>query len=292
MRLVGADELRATIAARVLGPSPPDHVGDVTLHPHQHDAVGRLRRMLDEHGGALLADDVGLGKTYVALALAQVHRVVLVIAPAAVRDHWRQCAIGAGVAITFHSMESLSRRGAPPVEPDFVIIDEAHHFRTQRTRRFAAGTRLCARAPVLLLSATPIQNRAADLRILLSLFLGSRAHALSNAEAAGLVMRRVAGDLGASGGRLPTVAPPRWPQQIDDVDCLDRILALSGCEVVGGTSLFRLARAADARERFARLLAAGFLVRPFDFDPTLLRFGLPRGRDQWRRLAAGLGTRA
>ena len=73
---------------------------------------------------------------------------------------------------------------------------------------------------------------------------------------------------------------------------LDRILALSGCEVVGGTSLFRLARATDARERFARLLAAGILVRPFDFDPTLLRFGLPRGRDQWRRLAAALSTQA
>jgi cobalamin biosynthetic protein CobC len=73
---------------------------------------------------------------------------------------------------------------------------------------------------------------------------------------------------------------------------LDRLLTVNGCEVVGGTSLFRLARATDARERFARLLAAGILVRPFDFDPSLLRFGLPRGRDQWRRLAAALGTPA
>lgn len=70
---------------------------------------------------------------------------------------------------------------------------------------------------------------------------------------------------------------------------LDRLLALSGFELAGGTSLFRLARAANARERFARLLAAGVLVRPFDFDSSLLRFGLPRGRDQWRRLAAALG---
>jgi cobalamin biosynthesis protein CobC len=71
---------------------------------------------------------------------------------------------------------------------------------------------------------------------------------------------------------------------------LDRLLTQSGFEVAGGTSLFRLARAPDARERFARLLAAGILARPFDFDPTLLRFGLPRGRDQWRRLVAALGT--
>ncbi len=71
---------------------------------------------------------------------------------------------------------------------------------------------------------------------------------------------------------------------------LDRLLTHSGFEIAGGTSLFRLARAADARERFARLLAAGILVRPFDFDPTLLRFGLPRGSDQWRRLGAALGA--
>jgi cobalamin biosynthesis protein CobC len=70
---------------------------------------------------------------------------------------------------------------------------------------------------------------------------------------------------------------------------LDRLLKHSRFELAGGTSLFRLARAADAHERFARLLAAGILVRPFDFDAGLLRFGLPRGRDQWRRLALALG---
>jgi cobalamin biosynthetic protein CobC len=73
---------------------------------------------------------------------------------------------------------------------------------------------------------------------------------------------------------------------------LDELLVRSGFAVAGGTSLFRLARASDARERFSRLLAAGILVRPFDFDPHLLRIGLPRGREQWRRLAAALGANA
>ncbi|HKQ13411.1 MAG TPA: threonine-phosphate decarboxylase CobD [Steroidobacteraceae bacterium] len=72
---------------------------------------------------------------------------------------------------------------------------------------------------------------------------------------------------------------------------LDALLTLTGFELAGGTSLFRLARAPDARERFTRLLAAGILVRPFDFAPDMLRFGLPRGREQWRRLAAALGRR-
>jgi cobalamin biosynthetic protein CobC len=73
---------------------------------------------------------------------------------------------------------------------------------------------------------------------------------------------------------------------------LDQLLQSSGYELAGGTSLFRLVRAPDARERFARLLAAGILVRPFDFAPDLLRLGLPRGRDQWRRLAAALSVKS
>ena len=92
---------------------------------------------------------------------------------------------------------------------------------------------------------------------------------------------------------LAAYADARWMQRERGIlqksaQRLDDLLTLSGFELAGGTSLFRLARASDARERFARLLAAGILVRPFDFAPDLLRFGLPRGREQWRRLAAAL----
>lgn len=72
---------------------------------------------------------------------------------------------------------------------------------------------------------------------------------------------------------------------------LDQLLTRSGFKIAGGTSLFRLALASDARERFAKLLAAGILARPFDFDSRLLRFGLPRGRDEWNRLAQALGSK-
>lgn len=67
---------------------------------------------------------------------------------------------------------------------------------------------------------------------------------------------------------------------------LDALLIRQGFEIVGGTSLYRLARAADARRRFLHLLQAGVLVRPFDHDETLLRFGIPHGRIEWARLAA------
>ena len=69
---------------------------------------------------------------------------------------------------------------------------------------------------------------------------------------------------------------------------LDRLLAGFGFEVVGGTSLYRLVRAADAPGRFERLAAAGILTRPFQHDATLLRFGLPADADAWRRLTDAL----
>lgn len=226
MRLVDAHEVRAAIAAHVLGPATDPRLGDVTLHAHQHAAVGRLRRLLDDHGGALLADDVGLGKTYAALAVALGSTRIVVIAPAAVRQQWLACATRTGIPIDFHSMESLSRRGAPATQPDLVIVDEAHHFRVTQTRRFSAARQLCETARVLLLSATPVQNRDADLRTMMSLFLGSRAEALSSAELATLIVRRVAADLGESATRLPDAGLPVWLTRIDDVDCLDRIVAL------------------------------------------------------------------
>ena len=68
---------------------------------------------------------------------------------------------------------------------------------------------------------------------------------------------------------------------------LDRVLIRAGFEIVGGTSLFRLAAAPDAAARFGRLCAAGVLTRPFAHAPDQLRFGLPPTR-QWRRLELAL----
>lgn len=226
MLTAGAQVVRAAIAAHMLGQSASGRLGEITLHSHQREAVGRLLRVMDEHRGALLADDVGLGKTFTALAVATRAVNPMVIAPAAVRDHWRACAGRAQVSIAFHSAESLSRHGAPALEPDLVIIDEAHHFRSRTTRRFAAAVRLCARARVLLLSATPVQNRATDLRALLSIFLGVKAESLPESELSRYVLRRTAAEMGAANVRLPLVEAPEWLPRVDDSDCLDRIVAL------------------------------------------------------------------
>ena len=69
---------------------------------------------------------------------------------------------------------------------------------------------------------------------------------------------------------------------------LDKLLVAGGMTVVGGTGLYRLARAPNARARFTQLISQGILVRPFDYDSTLLRFGLPQSANDWRRLEAAL----
>jgi cobalamin biosynthetic protein CobC len=69
---------------------------------------------------------------------------------------------------------------------------------------------------------------------------------------------------------------------------LDRLLSQSGLEIVGGTSLFRLARTPSADAFFRRLGRQGIVVRRFPNQPAWLRFGLPADEPEWRRLRAAL----
>jgi len=75
-----------------------------------------------------------------------------------------------------------------------------------------------------------------------------------------------------------------------DARRLDDILAKTGVEIVGGTSLFRLVRTHAASELFHHLGRAGILVRRFPEQPAWLRFGLPGNEDAWRRLRAALAA--
>jgi cobalamin biosynthesis protein CobC len=65
---------------------------------------------------------------------------------------------------------------------------------------------------------------------------------------------------------------------------LDAILAGLGLDIVGGTSLFRLARTPEAGALFHHLGRAGILVRAFPDNPSWLRFGLPANKREWQRL--------
>ena len=77
-----------------------------------------------------------------------------------------------------------------------------------------------------------------------------------------------------------------------DVTRLDGMLREDGMTVIGGTRLFRLAQCAEASSLYQRLGEAGILVRSFDYRPDWLRFGIPGGAEEWRRLADALGISA
>jgi cobalamin biosynthesis protein CobC len=69
---------------------------------------------------------------------------------------------------------------------------------------------------------------------------------------------------------------------------LDRMLTAARLEIIGGTSLFRLARTPAAGALFDHLGRAGILVRGFAEAPAWVRFGLPGNEEAWQRLATAL----
>jgi superfamily II DNA or RNA helicase len=201
----------------------PAELGAVRLRPHQRLAVARVAEAIARDGGCLLADDVGRGKTYVALAVARHWQRPLVVVPASLRSTWQHAMQRARVACPIVTHESLSRGALPSYEPDGIVVDESHRFRSLDAKRHATLARIAAHAPVLLLSATPLQNGEKDLAGQLALFLGSAVLDRGGEALARYVVRSPAG---ADAG-LPAVAPPVWlrPER-DDGAVLRAILAL------------------------------------------------------------------
>jgi superfamily II DNA or RNA helicase len=181
--------VRAVIARAVAPPESAATLGAVRLFPHQQEAVALLRRTLARFHGALLADAVGLGKTFTALGVARCYGDVLVIHPACLREMWKSALQRAGITAATVSYERLSAGHEPDRERfDFVVLDEAHHARNHRTRRYRSIASLTWGADVLLLSATPLHNRRSDLRALFRLFLADVT--LNDALLSRLVVRR------------------------------------------------------------------------------------------------------
>lgn len=137
----------------------------------------RCRAILRRFGGVLLADGVGLGKTFMALALAERERSAggdaTAVVPAALRSEWLRASATTGVRIPLLTHTRLAR-GVPalPDRVSLLLVDEAHAFRNPLTRRYAALAELAAGRRVALLTATPYNNSPADLAALVRLFTG------------------------------------------------------------------------------------------------------------------------
>jgi len=140
---------------------------------YQKQAVTSARKILDAYGGVFLADVVGLGKTYISALLAQqLQGRILVICPPVLRDYWRDTFFEFG--IRGYEVESLGKLDTL-VQRDlkkfkYVLIDEAHRFRNEGTQAYDNLFQICAGKKVILVSATPLNNRISDIFNQLKLF--------------------------------------------------------------------------------------------------------------------------
>lgn len=153
-------------------------------------------QMLRRTHGFYLADVVGLGKTVVAMRVIQrfifengASSHVLVVTPPAARAQWEKTAEDFRIKkrqITFVNNGSLDKVVSGALcdcgEIDLVVVDESHGFRSKETTKFKWLQQVCRtlrtqkgrirddRKFVILLSATPLNNRPGDLRAKLSCF--------------------------------------------------------------------------------------------------------------------------
>jgi superfamily II DNA or RNA helicase len=170
------------------------------LFNFQRDAATGVINKLETYNGCILADSVGLGKTFTALAVIKYYELrnksVLVLCPKKLADNWLTYKGNLvtnifakdrfGYDVLCHT-DLLRKRGYSFGLPlnrinwsnyDFVVIDESHNFRnnaiyedreTRYGRLLNEVVRRGVKTKVLMLSATPVNNRFVDLKNQLAL---------------------------------------------------------------------------------------------------------------------------
>ena len=170
------------------------------LYDFQKDAVLGLINKLEKYNGCILADSVGLGKTFTALAVIKYYqernKSILVLCPKKLSENWNTYKTNYkdnilqkdrfNYDVLYHT--DLSRKKGFSNgndlsrinwgNYDLVVIDESHNFRNNNARndRETRYTRLLndvmkagVKTKVLMLSATPVNNRFTDLKNQLAL---------------------------------------------------------------------------------------------------------------------------
>jgi superfamily II DNA or RNA helicase len=158
--MVAASIARSLVPAQDSCPAPQ------WLLPEQRLSFQMTLAAVRRYRGVLLADPVGSGKTYIALAVAAAlneRRSTAILVPATLVEQWTETArrLQLPVELCSHQQASLGR--LPSHSRDLVIIDESHHFRNRSTKRYHNVAAWLVGRPALLVTATPIVNRLSDL---------------------------------------------------------------------------------------------------------------------------------
>ena len=166
------------------------------LFKFQRDGVVGAIDKLNRYGGCIIADSVGLGKTFEALAIIKYHELrndrVLVLCPKRLRDNWtlykandRRNILASdrlNYDVLNHTDLSRDRGLSGDIDLahvnwgnyDLIVIDESHNFRNKHAAKGKGETRYDrlmrhiiksgVKSRVLMLSATPVNNRLTDLK--------------------------------------------------------------------------------------------------------------------------------
>jgi ERCC4-related helicase/menaquinone-dependent protoporphyrinogen IX oxidase len=166
------------------------------LYTFQKDGVLGAIDKLEKHNGCIIADSVGLGKTFEALAVIKYYELrndrVLVLCPKKLRDNWTLYTINDRRNILSNDRfnydvlnhTDLTREKGMSGEInlstinwenyDLIVIDESHNFRNTSTNKKKNKSRYSrllddilkqgVKTKVLMLSATPVNNRLNDLK--------------------------------------------------------------------------------------------------------------------------------
>ncbi|WKZ69975.1 MAG: helicase-related protein [Melioribacteraceae bacterium] len=165
---------------------------DYKEYRYQLDAVQQALSVIENNNGVIIADVVGLGKTIIACATAfELKKRGIVIAPPGIlgdkskSSGWKKyleqfhlSSLG-WEAVSGGDLENVSEFVASANDIEVIIIDEAHRFRNQDTKDYEYLKNICRGKIVMLLTATPFNNRPADIFSLLKLFIVPKKSAIT-----------------------------------------------------------------------------------------------------------------
>lgn len=140
---------------------------------YQEDAIKRAINILKKHNGVIVADVVGLGKSIIASCIAHnlKMRTILIVPPHLIgqwEDYRYEFEFNAKIYSSGKIDQALMENNVE--EEKLVIIDEAHKYRNELTTDYANLHKLCQQNKVILLSATPFNNRPQDVFSMVRLF--------------------------------------------------------------------------------------------------------------------------
>ncbi len=176
------------------------------LYDFQKDAVLGLINKLERYNGCILADSVGLGKTFTALGVIKYYqernKSILVLCPKKLGDNWKTFLNNYednpllkdrfNYTVLYHT-DLLRDKGFSNgvdlsrihwANYDLIVIDESHNFRnndarkekTTRYQKLLSTIKTGVKTKLLMLSATPVNNRFNDLKNQLSLAYEGHTH--------------------------------------------------------------------------------------------------------------------